>query len=119
MWAPIPPLRMILVWDNLAGHTSYDRVRWLYQHRILPLSTPLGGSWLNMAESIQRIIVQRTLAGQHPETPAQIIAWLEARVVGWNAQPTPFIWGGARQERRQRARQRRLSGSGVVIPMVA
>lgn len=118
MAEPIPPLRIILVWDNLAGHKSYDLVRWLFQHGILPVYTPIGGSWLNMAESIQRIIVRRALAGQHPETPAQIIAWLEATVAGWNAQPTPFIWGGARQERRCRARQRRLGGSGAVIARV-
>ena len=118
MWAPIPPLRLILIWDNLAGHKSYDLVRWLFQHGILPVYTPLGGSWLNMAESIQRIIVRRALAGQHPETPAQIIAWLEATVAGWNAQPTPFVWGGTRQERRQRARQRRLGGSGAVLPRI-
>ncbi len=27
----------------------------MIQHGIMPLYTPLGGSWLNMAESIQRI----------------------------------------------------------------
>lgn len=117
--APIPPLRLILVWDNLAGHRNYTLVRWLFQHGILPVYTPIGGSWLNMAESIQRIIVRRALAGQHPETPAQIIAWLEATVAGWNAQPTPFVWGGARQERRQRARQRRLGGSGALLQTIA
>ncbi len=41
------------------------------------LYTPLGGSWLNMAESIQRILVRRALAGQHPRSPEEIIAWLD------------------------------------------
>jgi hypothetical protein len=103
----LPPLRVILVWDNLAGHLTPDLVIWLYHHGVLPLYTPLSGSWLNMAESLQRIVVRRALDGQHPQTPAQVIAWLEETVVGWNAQPTPFTWHGKRYERRQRARLRR------------
>jgi hypothetical protein len=47
---PLPPLRLILVWDNLAGHLSWTIVQWLFQHGVMPLYTPLSGSWLNMAE---------------------------------------------------------------------
>ena len=57
----LPPLRLLLVWDNLAGHKSTDMVLWLCQHGIMPLYTPLGGSWLNMAEPIQRILKRRAL----------------------------------------------------------
>jgi len=32
----LPPLRLILVWDNLAGHLSYTMVRWLFQHGVMP-----------------------------------------------------------------------------------
>src|SRR5258708_16348196 len=78
--APLPPLRLILVWDNLAGHLSWSIVRWLFAQGVMPLSTPLSGSWLNMAESRQRIIVRRALAGQHPQSPAEIIGWLEETV---------------------------------------
>jgi hypothetical protein len=53
----LPPLRMLLVWDNLAGHLSHELMGWLFQQGIMPLYTPIGGSWLNMAESVQRIIV--------------------------------------------------------------
>ena len=63
---PKPPLRIVLVLDNLAGHRSYDLVQWFFEHGVMPLYTPVGGSWLNMAESLQRIIVPRALAGQHP-----------------------------------------------------
>ncbi len=45
----LPPLRLLLVWDNLTGHKSAEMVVWLCQHGIMPLYTPLGGSWLNMA----------------------------------------------------------------------
>jgi hypothetical protein len=109
-------LRLILIWDNLAGHLSWAIVRWLFAQGVMPLYTPLSGSWLNRAESVQRIIVRRALAGQHPQTPAEIIAWLEETVAGWNHAPTPFVWGGKRQARRERARQRRIGGSAACLP---
>lgn len=108
-----PPLRMLLVWDNLAGHRNDAMVSWLFLHGIMPLYTPLSGSWLNMAESVQRIIVRRALSGQYPQTQEQIIEWLEQTVAGWNQDPTPFVWNGKRRERRQRARLKRLAGSGA------
>jgi DDE superfamily endonuclease len=110
-----PPLRMILVWDNLAGHRSDEMVRWLFEHGIMPLYTPLSGSWLNMAESVQRIIVRRALSEQYPQTQEQIIEWLEQTVAGWNQDATPFVWNGKRRERRQRARLKRLAGSGAAV----
>jgi transposase len=112
---PVPPIRLVLVWDNLAGHKSEAIVRWCLERGILLLYTPIGGSWLNMAESIQRILVRRALAGQHPESAEEIMEWLAASVRGWNQTPTPFEWGGKRRERRERARARRhaLGGSGA------
>jgi transposase len=111
----LPPLRALLVMDNLAGHKSTDFVSWLFEQGIIPLYTPLGGSWLNMAESIQRILKRRGLEGQYPKTPDEIIQQLEAVARGWNRNPTPFVWGGKRAARRQRSRQRRyaLGGSGA------
>lgn len=113
--AELPPLRMLLVLDNLTGHKTPGLVLWLFAHGIMPLYTPLSGSWLNMAESIQRILKRRALAGQHPSTPEQIMAWFEAVAEHWNEAPTPFEWGGKRQRRRQRQRQRRhrAGGSGA------
>jgi hypothetical protein len=67
-------------------------VCWLFDHGIMPLYTPLGSSWLNMPESVQRILKKRGLAGQHPTTVDEIIAVLEATAQGWNAAPTPFVW---------------------------
>lgn len=111
----LPPLRMLLIWDNLRGHYTPDMVLWLFEHGIMPLYTPLGGSWLNMAESMQRILFQRGLAGQYPESPAEIIVSLEAVARTWNQAPTPFEWGGKRAARRQRSRLRKhaLGGSGA------
>src|SRR6266487_1174720 len=83
----LPALRMLLIWDNLKGHKTPTMVAWLMQHGIMPLYTPLGGSWLNMAESIQRILKRRALDGQHPTTTDEIIAWLEAVGRAWNRHP--------------------------------
>ena len=111
----LPPLRMLLIWDNLQGHYTPEMVLWLFAHGVRLVYTPLGGSWLNMAESIQRILIRRGLAGQNPETPEQIIDWLEAVARGWNKDPAPFEWGGARAARRERSRRRRhaVCGSGA------
>jgi hypothetical protein len=112
---PLPPIRLILVWDNLVGHKNRGLVQWLTARGVLPLYTPIAGSWLNMAESVQRILVRRALAGQHPQSAAEVMTWLEAAVAGWNREPTPFVWGGRRAARRQRARERRhqQGGSGA------
>ncbi len=113
-WQKLPKIRMILIWDNLKGHHTWELVRWCVERGILLLYTPIGGSWLNLAESVLRILVRRALAGQHPERVAELKDWLAAAVRGWNAAPTPFEWGGKRAERRRRARERRhtLGGSG-------
>jgi hypothetical protein len=115
--AELPPLRMLLVLDNLSGHKTPAFVLWLFANGIMPLFTPLSGSWLNMCESVQRIIKRRALECQHPQSTGEIIRLLEATVTGWNREPTAFEWGGKRAARGERSRQRRrhwLGGSGAV-----
>jgi hypothetical protein len=113
----LPPLRALLVLDNLTGHKTPAFVLDLVAQGVMPLYTPLSGSWLNMAESIQRIIARRALAGTQLKVAEETIAALEATVRGWNRCPTPFIWGGKRHARRERARRHdhRLGGSGATI----
>lgn len=112
--AGAPPVRLLLIWDNLAGHLTAELLDWLVARGVWPLFTPLGGSWLNLAESVQRIVVRRALDGQHAADATEVMGWLDEAVRGWNANPTPFVWGGKRAARRQRARERRhtLGGSG-------
>jgi hypothetical protein len=74
----------------------------------MPLYIPLDGSWLNMAGSMQRIPVRRALSGQNQQSPEQIIEWLERG-------SHPFVLYGKQHERRQRARLRRLAGSGAAV----
>jgi hypothetical protein len=110
-----PPLRMLMVLDNLSGHKTPELLLWMFARGIMVLYTPLGASWLNMTESIQRILKRRALEGHYPEKPEQIIEWLEETARGWNRDPTPFEWGSHRAARRERARRRRhaLGGSGA------
>jgi hypothetical protein len=89
-----PPVRVLLILDNLAGHKSYRLVQWCAEHGILLLWTPTAGSWLNMAESLQRILQRRALSGQHQASVQTLKRWLTEAVAGWNRPPTPFIWGG-------------------------
>jgi len=111
----LPPLRVLLVLDNLAGHKTPAFVLWLFAQGVMPLYTPLGGSWLNMAESIQRVLKRRALEGQHPANPGEIIDRFDAVARHWNVAPTPFVWGGKRAARRKRERERRhaVGGSGA------
>jgi hypothetical protein len=111
----LPPLRVLLVLDNLAGHHTPELVLWLFAHGVMPLFTPLGGSWLNMAESTQRVLTRRALDGRHATSSDEIIAHFGAVAAHWNAAPTPFVWGGRRvaRRRRQRERQHAVSGSGA------
>lgn len=113
--AELPPLRLLLVVDNLAGHKTPAFVLWLFAHGVMPLYTPLSGSWLNMAESIQRVLKRRALDGQNPTRPNEIMSWFEAAAEHWNKKPTPFVWGGKRAARRKRERERRhrVGGSGA------
>jgi hypothetical protein len=112
---PAPYVRMLLVLDNLKGHYTKSFVAWCLEHGVALLYTPLGGSWLNMAESVQRIIIRRAISGQHYQSVGALMDALSSASRWWSANPTPFIWGGKRQERRRRARERRhaVGGSGA------
>ena len=99
--AELPPLRVLLVLDNLTGHKTPEFVLWLFAHGVMPLYTPLGGS---LAEH----------GGEHPADPeaagagrpapgdarSRSSAWFEAVAGHWNEDPTPFEWGGKRKRRR-------------------
>jgi hypothetical protein len=109
----VPPVRLLLIWDNLAGHRTPELVAWLLERGVWVLPTRLGGSWLTLAEAIQRILVRRALDGQHPTNAQEVMRRLREQVTGWNADPTPFVWGGKRAARRQRARERRHALGGA------
>ena len=111
--AALPPVRMLLSWDNVAGQYTPAMGHGRFSHGRMPLYTPLSGSWLTMSESVQRILTRRAVAGQHPQPDEASIAWLEAPARGWTRHPTPFVWGGKRALRRARGRERRHGAGGA------
>jgi hypothetical protein len=62
----------------------------------MPLYTPLDGSWLNMVESLQRIIVRRALSGQHAKNTQEVIDRLEQTVAHPKDASTHVVWHGKR-----------------------
>ena len=112
----LPPLRLLLVWDNLTGHKTPELLLWLCAHGIMPLYTPVGGSWLNMAES-HPARAQAPRARRAASEPSRGIGRLfEQTARCSNAQPTPFVWNGKRRQRRRRFSYdaiHRLSGYGA------
>jgi hypothetical protein len=69
----LPPVRMLVVWDNLTGHKTPELLLWMFARGVMVLYTPLGASWLNMTESMQRILARRALEGHYPKKPEEII----------------------------------------------
>jgi len=118
--AVLPRLRLLLVMDNLVGHKNPDWLCWCFSMGILPIYTPLSGSWLNMAESIQRLLKRRALDGTYPTSVPTIIDQFEAVTRHWNAHPTPFIWAGKRKARRQQSHLNAhpLGGSATITRRV-
>ena len=85
----LPPLRLFLVWDNLAGHKTPDLVLWLCAHGIMPLDTPVGGSWLvkgrggvtsAMSEAVAQVRQGRGPVAPAPQPTLRTVPspWLES-----------------------------------------
>jgi len=93
----LPPLRMLVVLDNLTGHKTPELLLWgcSPEGSHGALYTPLGASWLNMSESMQRILARRALEGHYPKKPQEIVEWLEAAARGWNQDPRRLLSGVA------------------------
>ena len=47
----LPPLRMLVILDNLTGHKTPELLLWMFARGVMVLYTPLGASWLNMRPS--------------------------------------------------------------------
>ena len=74
-----------------------------------------GASWGQEGGKYSADCGAPSLDGSELETPEEVIAALEATVRGWNRAPTRFVWGGKRKLRRERAKARRLGGSGAMV----
>ena len=113
----LPPLRLLLVWDNLAGHKTPDLVLWLCAHGVM-LARHARGRQLarHRPRSIERVLERRALDGQHPHSPDEIGCWSEQTARAWNEQPTPFVWNGKRRQRRRRSGAIKPIGSAALEP---
>ncbi len=68
-------------------------------------NTPPGGAWLNVAKSVQCILVCRVLTGRDLQPAHAVTGWLAAERRR-NIDPMSFAWGGKREVRGQQARER-------------
>lgn len=66
----LPPLRMLLILDNLAGHKTPEFVLWLVSQGIMPLFIPLwvahGSIWLNRSSAFSSDARSRVSIPKHP-----------------------------------------------------
>ena len=113
----LPTLRMLLIWDNLRGHYTVELLLWLFQHGIMPLFTPIGGSWLNMAEFDAAHFGTTCFAWATTRNPCANHGFAGRSSSRMEFGSTPFEWGGKRAARRERSRLRRhaLGGSGACV----
>jgi hypothetical protein len=70
----LPPLRMMLIWDNLQGHYTPELALWLFAHGVIPLYTPLGGSWLNMASPSNALLSADPWQGKVQNPPNKSVS---------------------------------------------
>src|SRR5450755_1465153 len=110
------PLRLLLK-SNEESVASFHRITRGSPKSIM---SQLYIGFYNMSESVQRIIKRRALQGYHTYDVEILKEWLTDAVIGWNRHPTPFIWGGKRHARRDRAyaRRHRMGGSGATTASV-
>ena len=94
----LPPLRLLLVWDNLTGHKTPTWCCGCARMALCPSTRPwaaAGSTWRND----QRVLKRRALDGQHPHSPAEIGSWFEQTAQpGMSSRPR-FVDGKRRQRR--------------------
>jgi hypothetical protein len=100
--AVLPPLRVLLVLDNLAGHRTPEFVLWLFAHGVMAMYPPAGRVVAEHGREHPAGVKGGALDGQNPTHTDQIIGWFEAAAAHWNDDPTPFEWGGQRAARWKR-----------------
>jgi hypothetical protein len=113
---PAPALRLILSLSTIWLGTC--RITWCagcsntaFCRSTRPCRVP-GSTWPSRCNASS---CAAPSPGSIRKTRSPVIDWLEQTVAGWNQHPTPFVWNGKRRRRRERARLRRLGGSGAAV----
>jgi len=86
--APLPPVQLILIWDNLVGHTSADLMCWLARHGVLPLYTPCrgpGSIWPSLCSASSSGAPLRDRSPRRPTTSSP--GWRRRRRAGTRSPP--------------------------------
>lgn len=82
-----------VVLDNSSTHSTPDVKAWLARHsRIHFHYTPTSASWLNQVEGFFGILAKQSLGVSDFRSKSALRAHLDAFMVGWNENPTPFAW---------------------------
>lgn len=94
--ADYPDQELHVILDNLNTHKP-KRDLWLARHPNVHLHyTPTHASWLNQIECWFSILSRRALRGASFTSVAELRAAIEAFIVAYNAEATPFEWRKAR-----------------------
>ena len=114
----LPPLRLLLVWDDLRPQDARPGAVAVRAWRYAPLHA--RGRQLAQHGGVDRARAQAPRARRAASaSPAEIGSWFEQTAQRWNEQPTPFVWNGKRRQRRRRPggdQTHRLGGSGACTP---
>jgi transposase len=97
----LPDGDVYLIVDALPLHWTLDTMLWNWSHprcHFVPL--PKAAAWLNLIEGFWKVLTQRALHGRTCRSTDEVAAALQAGVAGWNAHPTPFLWGRSPRPKR-------------------
>lgn len=108
-----PEKELHLIVDNYATHKHPKVKAWLAKHSRFHLHfTPTSASWLNMVERFFRDITVRSLRRGVFRSVHELIGAIEAYIVSYNSNPTPFVWTAKAADilaKVSRARQKLIS----------
>jgi transposase len=108
-----PEKELHLIVDNYATHKHPKVKAWLAKHSRFHLHfTPTSASWLNMVERFFRDITVRSLRRGVFRSVHELTGAIEAYIVSYNSNPTPFVWTAKAADilaKVSRARQKLIS----------
>ena len=82
-----------VILDNSSTHSTPEVRAWLEAHpRVAFHFTPTGASWLNMVEAWFGILTRKSVRRGSYEMVKDLIRHIDAYIVRWNENPTPFVW---------------------------
>lgn len=88
-----PRRELHVIIDNSSTHSTPAIKAWLAKNpRIHFHYTPTSGSWLNQVEAFFGILTKQSLSLTHFSSKKALRDHIDAYILSWNENPTPFIW---------------------------